>query len=57
MGCGYECTGNVSGPVDRAALFVMYLFGYGLVLFWALAAVSFIGEVLYAKWRRGKAAV
>ena len=29
MGCGYECTGHISGPIDSVALGAMYLFGYG----------------------------
>ena len=52
MGCGYKCTGPVSGPIDRAALFALYLFGYGISFFMGLAAVVFVGEVLYRRWRR-----
>ena len=47
MGCGYECTGPISGPVDKAALFVAYLFGYGLPMFMALAVAIFAGELAY----------
>lgn len=49
--CGYECTGTLSGPVDRAALFMLYLFGYGLWFFWGVAAVVLVVELLYQRWR------
>ena len=51
MGCGYECTGRFSGPLDRAALFAAYLFGYGLPLFMGLAAFVFLLEVVYFRLR------
>jgi predicted ferric reductase len=57
MGCGYECTGSITGPIDRVTLAATYLFGYGLWLFWGLALVSLIVEITYEKWRkRGTAA-
>ncbi len=56
MGCGYECSGPISGPVDRWALSVVYLFGYGIILFWGAAVVSFVIEQIVKK-HRNKTAV
>ena len=53
MGCGYECTGPITGPVDRVALFFAYLFGYGLPMFMGLAAIVFASELAYAWLVRG----
>ena len=49
MGCEYECTGSISGPLDRVAMFVAYLFGYGLPLFLCLAAFVLALELAYFK--------
>jgi hypothetical protein len=51
MGCGYECAGPMSGPIDRVALFLLYLFGYGIWVFWGIAAVTLLAEALYQRWR------
>ena len=53
MGCGYECTGPITGPIDRVALFFAYLFGYGLPMFMALTAIVFAGELACA-WLIGR---
>jgi hypothetical protein len=52
MGCGRECTGPLSGPVDKVALFVAYLFGYGLPIFMALAATVYACELAYFRMLR-----
>jgi hypothetical protein len=52
MGCGYECEGAVSGPIDRVALFLLYLFGYGLWLFLGFALAVFLIELAFQKRRK-----
>ncbi len=57
MGCGYECSGPISGPVDRVALGALYLFGYGFPLFMGLAALVLFIELIYVHWKKRRTTV
>jgi hypothetical protein len=54
MGCGSQCTGTVSAPVDFVARFIMFYVGFNLVFFTGLAIVVLIVELVYAMWQKHK---